>query len=100
MEYFVHLLKKTDVTQLEAVCNLKEKKNMAATTEANNSSSSGMGAMEDWRKKSGLSCSFIIFAALNLAMVIVGGDAVYLCKIQPMILIYLIGKLVYLWILF
>merc|ERR1712038_501332 len=77
-------------TQLEAVCNLKEKKNMAATTEANNSSSSGMGAMEDWRKKSGLSCSFIIFAALNLAMVIVGGDAVYLCKIQPMIPIYLI----------
>ena len=68
---------------------------MAATTEANNSSSSsGMGAMEDWRKKSGLSCSFFIFAALNLAMVIVGGDAVYLCKIQPMIPIYLIGKLV------
>ena len=67
---------------------------MAATTEANSSSSSGMGAMEDWRKKSGLSCSFIIFAALNLAMVIVGGDAVYLCKIQPMIPIYLIGKLV------
>ena len=70
---------------------------MAAATEANNSSSSsgGMGAMEDWRKKSGLSCSFFIFAALNLAMVIVGGDAVYLCKIQPMIPIYLIGKYKY-----
>jgi hypothetical protein len=34
----------------------------------------GLGAMEDWRKKFGLSCSFFFFAALNIAMVAVGEE--------------------------
>ena len=51
-----------------------------------------LGSMDNLRKKSGLSCSFIIFAALNIAMVVVGGEAVNLCPIDPMIPIYLIGK--------
>ena len=61
---------------------------MAASSEEKSSSSEA----QDWRKKSGLSCSFFIFAALNLAMVIVGGDAAYLCPVQPMVPVYLIGK--------
>ena len=63
---------------------------MAASSEEKSSSSEA----QDWRKKSGLSCSFFIFAALNLAMVIVGGDAAYLCPVQPMVPVYLIGKYV------
>ena len=51
-----------------------------------------LGSMDNLRKKSGLSCSFIIFAALNIAMVAVGGEAVNLCPIDPMIPIYLIGN--------
>ncbi len=51
-----------------------------------------LGKMDDWRKKSGLSCSFFIFAALNTAMVVVGAKALKLCPLQTMIPIYLIGK--------
>ena len=61
---------------------------MAASSEEKNSSSEA----QDWRKKSGLSCSFFVFAALNLAMVIVGSDAAYLCPVQPMVPVYLIGE--------
>merc|ERR1711997_582842 len=49
-----------------------------------------LGSMDNLRKKSGLSCSFIIFAALNIAMVAVGGKAIKNCPVDPMIPIYLI----------
>merc|ERR1712154_600385 len=49
-----------------------------------------LGSIDNWRKKSGLSCSFIIFAALNIAMVAVGGDTIYECHVDPMISVYLI----------
>lgn len=50
----------------------------------------GLSAMDDWRKKSGFSCSFIIFAALNTAMVAVGGEALNGCPLEHMVPIYLI----------
>ena len=53
-----------------------------------------LGSIDDWRKKSGLSCSFFIFAALNIAMIVVGGDALFLCPVQPMVPVYLIGKII------
>ena len=51
-----------------------------------------LGSMDNLRKKSGLSCSFIIFAALNIAMAAVGAEAINDCPVDPMIPIYLIGK--------
>ena len=52
----------------------------------------GLDLLTNWCKKSGLSCSFFIFATLNTAMVAIGADALKLCKVEPMIPIYLIGK--------
>ena len=58
----------------------------------------GLELLTNWCKKSGLSCSFFIFSALNIAMVVIGADALNLCTVQPMIPIYLIGKiLIWLW---
>ena len=54
----------------------------------------GLELLTDWCKKSGLSCSFFIFAALNIAMVVIGADALNLCIVEPMIPIYLIGKFI------
>ena len=51
----------------------------------------GLGTIDDWRKKSGLSCSFFIFAALNIAMVAVGADSIHDCAIAYMIPVYLVG---------
>ena len=51
-----------------------------------------LGSMDNCRKKSGLSCSFIIFAALNIAMVAVGSNALDACPVDPMIPIYLVGE--------
>ena len=53
--------------------------------------SRGLCALNDYRKKSGLTCSFIIFAALNIAMVAVGGTAVHACPAEHMVPVYLIG---------
>ena len=71
----------------------KNKIKMASSTEQSKLSS-GIGAMEDWRKKTGLSCCFFFFATLNLGMVFVGGNAIdhKLCPVEPMVPIYLIGK--------
>ena len=55
----------------------------------------GLELLTNWCKKSGLSCSFFIFAALNIAMVVIGADALNLCIVEPMIPIYLIGKFNY-----
>ncbi len=52
----------------------------------------GLNSVDDWRKKSGVTCSFVIFAALNIAMVWVGADAINQCPIQKMVPTYLIGK--------
>merc|ERR1711997_64010 len=49
-----------------------------------------LGSIDNVRKKSGLSCSFIIFAALNIAMVAVGSNALDACPVDPMIPIYLV----------
>ena len=51
-----------------------------------------LGSIDNLRKKSGLSCSFIIFAALNIAMVAVGADTLNFCTIDYMIPIYLVGE--------
>ena len=49
-------------------------------------------ALNDLRKKSGLTCSFIIFAALNLSMLILGAYKLDECPISHMIPIYLVGR--------
>jgi hypothetical protein len=51
----------------------------------------GLLALNDFRKKSGLSCSFMIFAALNLAMLIIGAQTLDECPVSHMIPVYLIG---------
>ena len=51
-----------------------------------------LGSIDNLRKKSGLSCSFIIFAALNIAMVAVGADTLNYCTVDYMIPIYLVGE--------
>ena len=53
----------------------------------------GLSSVDDWRKKSGVTCSFVIFAALNIAMVWIGADAIYQCPIEPMVPTYLVGEL-------
>ena len=52
----------------------------------------GLLALNDFRKKSGFTCSFLIFAALNLAMLIIGAENLDECPITHMIPVYLIGK--------
>jgi len=49
-----------------------------------------LGSIDNLRKKSGLSCSFIIFAALNIAMVAVGADTLNYCTVDYMIPVYLV----------
>ena len=49
-------------------------------------------ALNDWRKKSGLTCSFVIFTALNIAMMTIGIMGLHRCPIQKMVPIYLIGE--------
>ncbi len=51
-----------------------------------------LGEMNDFRQKSGLTCSFLIFTALNLAMLIVGIDAIDECPDEQMVPNYLIGE--------
>ena len=52
----------------------------------------GLSSVDDWRKKSGVTCSFVIFAALNIAMVWIGADAINQCPIEPMVPTYLVGE--------
>ena len=51
-----------------------------------------LGSIDNWRKKSGLSCSFVIFATLNIAMVAVGADTLNQCTVDHMIPVYLVGE--------
>jgi len=51
-----------------------------------------LGEMNDCRKRSGLTCSFVLFAALNLAMLVVGMRTRDDCPEEPMIPTYLIGN--------
>ena len=53
---------------------------------------SRLGGMNDWRKQSGITCSFVIFAGLNIGMMYVGINSVDKCPIEQMIPNYLIGK--------
>jgi len=50
----------------------------------------GLCALNDYRKKAGLSCSFIVFAALNIAMVVNGARNVKGCPAETMIPVYLL----------
>jgi hypothetical protein len=58
----------------------------------NSSTFFGLNSVQDWRKKSGITCTFVLFAALNVAMVWVGADAVGHCPVEKMVPTYLIGK--------
>ena len=49
-------------------------------------------SLNDWRKQSGLTCSFIIFAALNVAFMYVGITNLHSCPVEKMVPIYLVGK--------
>ena len=49
-------------------------------------------SLNDWRKQSGLTCSFIIFAALNVAFMYVGITNLHSCPAEKMVPIYLVGK--------
>ena len=51
----------------------------------------GVEDVNDWRKRSGLTFSFLVFAALNIVMMYVGIISVDKCPIQQMIPNYLIG---------
>ena len=58
-----------------------------------NSESRWFGAaLNDWRKQSGITCSFVIFAALNIAMMVVGIRNLRDCPAEKMVPIYLIGE--------
>ncbi len=48
-------------------------------------------SLNDWRKKSGITCSFVIFAALNIALMVEGIKNLHKCRVEPMVPIYLIG---------
>lgn len=61
----------------------------------NSSTFFGLNSVQDWRKKSGITCTFVLFAALNVAMVWVGADAVGHCPVEKMVPTYLIGKAAY-----
>jgi len=50
----------------------------------------GLCALNDYRKKSGLTCSFIIFTALNITMVVIGAENLSNCPAEYMVPIYLI----------
>jgi len=50
----------------------------------------GLMALNDFRKNSGFTCSFMIFAALNIAMMIIGVQNLHNCPISYMIPVYLI----------
>lgn len=50
----------------------------------------GLIALNDFRKQSGLSCSFMVFAALNLAMLAIGAQNLDDCPVSHMIPVYLI----------
>ena len=52
----------------------------------------GLMALNDCRKNSGFTCSFMIFAALNIAMMTIGVQNLHSCPISYMIPVYLIGK--------
>jgi len=47
--------------------------------------------VNDWRKKSGLTCSFVVFTLLNAVMLIVGVNTMDDCPEEEMIPVYLIG---------
>ena len=73
----------------------KEAKNKTAAANGSNgesSSSSSSISLNDWRKQSGLTCSFIIFAALNVAFMYVGITNLHSCPVEKMVPIYLVGK--------
>ena len=57
-----------------------------------NSDLFGLVALNDFRKKSGFTCSFMIFAALNLTMLIIGAQNLDQCPVSHMIPVYLIGE--------
>lgn len=48
--------------------------------------------VDEWRKRPGLPCCWIVFAALNIAMMVIGIERLDECPIEPMIPIYLIGE--------
>lgn len=48
--------------------------------------------MNDCRKQSGITCSFVVFMALNVAMLVVGINATGHCPEEPMVPVYLIGS--------
>jgi len=52
-----------------------------------------MSSATKWTKTSGITCSFVIFALLNISMVWVGADALDECNVERMVPIYLIGKI-------
>ena len=49
-------------------------------------------SLNDWRKQSGLTCSFIVFAALNVAFMYVGITNLDNCPVEKMVPIYLVGE--------
>ena len=54
----------------------------------------GLVALNDFRKQSGFTCTFMIFAALNISMVVIGGQHLNQCPVSHMIPVYLVGKCV------
>ena len=51
----------------------------------------GLFALNDYRKKAGLSFSFLVFAALNITMVYNGANNLKKCPGEPMVPVYLLG---------
>ena len=54
-------------------------------------------SLNDWRKQSGLTCSFIVFAALNVAFMYVGITNLDNCPVEKMVPIYLVGEYLTVW---
>jgi len=50
----------------------------------------GLFALNDYRKKAGLSFSFLVFAALNITMVYNGANNLKKCPGEPMVPVYLL----------
>eukprot|EP00095_Tigriopus_kingsejongensis_P004244 maker-scaffold711_size108467-snap-gene-0.34 protein:Tk04244 transcript:maker-scaffold711_size108467-snap-gene-0.34-mRNA-1 annotation:"PREDICTED: uncharacterized protein LOC100493102 isoform X4" len=48
------------------------------------------GGFNEQRKQYGITCTFTIFAALNICMIYVGAKAVHSCPVEPMVPNYLI----------
>ena len=69
----------------------------AASKKPNGSASSADESSEfslnDWRKQSGLTCSFVIFAALNIVFMYMGITNLHRCPAERMVPIYLVGEL-------